>query len=318
VQVSVGGRWTSDNRGASVYRILFLGLGSPQLGGRGVPFQLRTDYTAQREFTNFTPRASVSYKLNRDLTAYAAYSEGFKSGGFDMRGDAFLTPGTRNGYGPEKVKSYEIGLKGQAFDNRLSFSAAAFYADYTDLQVTVQQAATPPATGIASIVANAAASRIQGVEFEGRAKLIDNLSLNVALGMADAKLDVTPTLRANNILVFQNTPRWNGSTQLVYNVPGAVMGGSLTMNAGMSFRTKVYQFSAPLPGLDQPAYNLYDANIAWTSGDGRWSGVLSGLNLSDKKYRVAAYNFPGAGFGNTFAAFYGDPRTFRFTLEYRY
>ena len=38
--------------------------------------------------------------------------EGFKSGGFDMRGDAILTPATVNGYDPENVKSYELGLKG--------------------------------------------------------------------------------------------------------------------------------------------------------------------------------------------------------------
>ena len=35
------------------------------------------------------------------LTTYVSYSEGFKSGGFDMRGDVVFTPDTVNGYDPE-------------------------------------------------------------------------------------------------------------------------------------------------------------------------------------------------------------------------
>ena len=76
---------------------------------------MRSDYTNERTFEEVTPRASLSYEFGDDLTAYAAYSEGFKSGGFDMRGDAVLTPDTVNGYDPEYVDSYELGLKGNAF-----------------------------------------------------------------------------------------------------------------------------------------------------------------------------------------------------------
>ena len=51
------------------------------------------------------------------------------------------------------------------FDDRLSYNFAAFYADYSDQQITRQQ---PTVTGsIASFVDNAGASTIQGVELEG-------------------------------------------------------------------------------------------------------------------------------------------------------
>ena len=318
LQLSLGGRWTDDSRGAYVYRVLELGLGSPTLGGKGIPFQVRTNYANKKDFTNFTPRASLSYKLTNDLTTYATYSEGFKSGGFDMRGDAFLTPGTQNGYGPEKVKSYEIGLKGTALDQRVSFNAAGFYAEYTDLQVTIQTAATPPAVGIASIVANAAKSTIKGLELESRAQIYGPLSANLSVGLADAKLDLTPTLIANSILVFQNTPKWTGSFRLVYDVPGTVLGGTMSVNGGVSYRSRTYQFNAPIPALDQKAYALLDANVAWTSESGRWSAILSGLNITDERYKVAGYNFPGLTFGNTLAAFYGDPQVVRLSVQYKY
>ena len=318
LQVSLGGRYTDDSRTGSVFRVLALGLGTKELGGKGIPFQVRTDYTNKKSFSQFTPRGSISYKIDNDLTAYVTLSQGFKSGGFDMRGDAFLTPGTKNGYGPEKVTSYEAGLKGAAFDQRVSFNAAVFYADYTDLQVTIQTAATPPQVGIASIVANAAKARIQGAELEARAKLFGPLSANVSLGLADAKLDRTPVTVANGILVFQNTPKWTGNFQLVYEVPGTVLGGNLTINGGPSYRSRVYQFNAPIPALDQKAYALFDANMAWTSQSGHWRAILSGLNLTDERYKIAGYNFPGLTFGNTLAAFYGDPQTVKFSMQYTY
>ena len=39
-----------------------------------------------------------------------------------MRGDAILYPATVNGYEPETVDSYEVGLKGSFFDRRLTFA----------------------------------------------------------------------------------------------------------------------------------------------------------------------------------------------------
>ena len=65
---------------------------------------MRSNYTNDRTFDQFTPRASISYEFTDTFTTYASYSEGFKSGGFDMRGDVVLTPDTVNGYDPETVQ----------------------------------------------------------------------------------------------------------------------------------------------------------------------------------------------------------------------
>ncbi len=166
LSASLGGRYTSDEKEGGVYRQNFTGLYSPLFGNdAAVPGLVRSDYTNDRTFDQFTPRASVSYEFTDTFTTYASYSEGFKSGGFDMRGDVVLTPDTVNGYDPETVQSYEIGAKGTLFDDRLSYNFAAFYADYSDQQITRQQ---PTVTGsIASFVDNAGASTIQGVELEG-------------------------------------------------------------------------------------------------------------------------------------------------------
>ncbi|KAK0325532.1 hypothetical protein LTR94_038634, partial [Friedmanniomyces endolithicus] len=55
-----------------------------------------------------------------------------------MRGDAVLYPDTVKGYRPETVETWEIGLKGSLFDNRLNFATAIYDSSYEDQQITTQ------------------------------------------------------------------------------------------------------------------------------------------------------------------------------------
>ena len=99
---SFGGRFNQDKKRASVFRATYLGAPSPLFGGtQPAPFLLRSDYTGSKTFTKFTPRVSASYAFSPDVTGYASISEGFKSGGYDMRGDAILIPQVVSGYNPE-------------------------------------------------------------------------------------------------------------------------------------------------------------------------------------------------------------------------
>ena len=139
LQVSVGGRYTHDEKEGHVFRRQYLGIRSPYFGNAAaVPLGIRTDYTDTKSWGQFTPRLSVSYKFTPDVTGYASWSKGFKSGGFDMRGDAVAYPDTVKGYDPETVTSTEVGLKGSLFDHRLSFATDIFLAKYKDQQITTQ------------------------------------------------------------------------------------------------------------------------------------------------------------------------------------
>lgn len=318
LQISAGVRYNDDIRAGTVFRAFYLGQGSPFFGHANPLFQVRTNYTNKKHFFNTSPHLSLSYKITDAVSAYATYSEGYKSGGFDMRGDAFLTPATSNGYGPENIRSYEIGVKGSFFDSRLSLNLAAFLEPYKNVQVTIQTPATPPAVGIASVVANAASARIQGFELEGHASLWGPLSANFSLGLADANFVHTPILAASSIVQFNLVPKWTGNFQLDYVVPQTVFGGGLDVNAQASYRSKTYMYNVSLPLLDQPAYTVFDANVNWTSADAVWNVALHAKNITDERYRIAAYFLPGATFGDTQTGFYGDPRTVLFSVQYRY
>jgi iron complex outermembrane receptor protein len=343
--LSVGGRYTWDERSATILRQNYLGGGSPVFGGAGVAFGAPgTNFRGKSTFKKFTPRASLSFKPAEGHNLYISFSQGFKGGGFDPRGAGVNAPDL-NGNGiredsevaaflsfkPEKVNSYEVGYKAALMDRKLNVAFAAFRMDYTDVQIPGSVACT--VSGLPSfcgVVSNAGKARMQGLEFEARADL-GALTLSGSVGYIDAKflryitnIASVPTDVAAYRKV-QNTPAWTGNVQASYNV--ALGDGSLALTGGVSWKSKTYQFEIPNPYLDQPAYQLVDASIVYAAPDKRWTLGVYGKNLFDVKYKTSGYTFmaanattgalltnasgaliPALGREGTLTTFYGNPR----------
>ncbi|MEO9601243.1 TonB-dependent receptor [Parasphingorhabdus sp.] len=353
LSLSLGGRYTWDERTASILRQNFLGGGSPTFGGAGIPLdEPSTDFQGSAKFKKFTPRASLSYKPTPDHNIYASFSQGFKGGGFDPRGVGVNAP-TANASGipsdaevatflsfrPEKVDSYEVGYKGSLLDGGLNVALAAFYMDYTDVQIPGSVACT--VAGLPSfcgVINNAGKATLKGVEFEALARLgediaasRDQLTLSGSLGYIDAQYDQyitnivgVPTDVAQFRQV-QNTPEWTASGTLAYSTP--IGAGDLYFGTTLSYRSKVNQFEIANPFIDQKGFALWDANLVYTAPDDRWSIGLHGKNLTNKRYKTSGYTFvaadpttgviiPGAnglpvgtlGPEGTLTGFYGNPR----------
>ncbi len=328
--ISVGGRYTNDKRRAQVIRKNLIGGASPELGGAGTQLgALTSNFTGQKTFKEFTPRASVSFKPTEDHTLYASYSKGFKGGGFDPRGLSTAAPdvdgdGVREPneifdyflFDPETVNSYEIGWKGSVLDSRLRFAVAGFYADYKDVQVPGSVGAIvnniPTFVGVTT---NAGKATFKGVEVEAQAALArdfagagSRVNLSGTLGYIDAQYDRFVTQIANfnpdgtpaagrpgqpvDVARFrriQNTPKWTTSGTLDFSVPAGP--GDLNASTTVSYRSKTFQFELPSPFLDQPSYALWDASLVWTSADQRYTIGVHAKNITDKRYIVAGYQF---------------------------
>lgn len=345
LSLSVGGRYTWDERTATILRQNYLGGGSPVFGGAGVAFGAPgTNFKGKSTFKKFTPRASLSFKPSDGHNVYASFSQGFKGGGFDPRGAGVNAPDLNNdgvrsdaevaaflSFKPEKVDSYEVGYKGSLLDRKLFVALAAFRMDYTDVQIPGSVACT--VSGLPSfcgVVSNAGKARMQGVEFEARANL-GGLTLSGSLGYIDAKFQKYVTNIGGvptDVAAFrkvQNTPAWTGNAQASYT---ADLGeGALTATAGISFKSKTYQFEIPNPYLDQEAYELVDASLVYSAPNKRWTLGLYGKNLFDVRYKTSGYTFmaanattgaltttaggaliPALGREGTLTAFYGNPR----------
>lgn len=317
LSLSLGGRYTWDERKADILRQNYLGGGAKVFGGAGIPFGApQTDFEGSRKFKKFTPRASLSFKPTPDHNLYASYSQGFKGGGYDPRGVGTNAPdlnanGVRDenevasflSFRPEKVESYEVGYKGNLLDGRVYVALAGFYADYTDVQIPGSVACT--AGGVATfcgVVSNAGKARFKGVELETTARLAedfatsgDRLTFNGSLGFIDAEyrqyvtnIGGVPTDVAQHRKV-QNTPKWTASGTLGYITP--LGEGSLSFSSTLSWRSKTYQFEIPNPWLDQKGFALWDASLVYNAPDNRWSLGLHGKNIANKKYKTSGYTF---------------------------
>ncbi|MCA1198635.1 TonB-dependent receptor [Sphingomonas sp. R647] len=322
-KISAGLRYTRDEKTGTVFRRNYTGIRSPRFGNAAaVPGLIRSDYTNSRDFEKLTPRISLSYQPTGDLNLYASYGKGYKSGGFDMRGDAILTPTTVNGYEPETIDSYELGMKGAFLDRTLFVNVAGFFSNYKDQQVTIQVPALP--SGIASFVDNAGKGEIYGFELETRMVPSHHFQASVVVGYTNADYKEfftfigggTTPVDVSNARAFQNTPEWTANASVTWS--NDVAGGTLAFTPSVSLRSDVQMFELATPALDQDGYALVDASLNWTSGDGRYRLGVAARNLTDARYRVGGYNFPGALTGNSVIGYYGPPRTVTGTFEIKF
>ena len=327
--LSVGGRYTEDERTARVVRETFAGLGSPYFGNDSaisitVPSEGVPEFNGNRTDDKFTPRVSLSYAPNDEHNLYAAYSEGFKGGGFDPRG-AYNIAEVRAGFAPESVESIELGAKSLWADGMISTNIAVFTMDYTDVQipgsVLLDTDGDGEVDGFAGKVTNAGGAEISGIEIEAVAQFTDQFSATLGLGFIDA--EYTEWLEASTdpdtgepIFIdisdqreFQNTPETTASLNLRYELPLA--NGSLALLGGVSYRGSTYQFEIPNPLTNQDSFTLFDVGAVWTSDSGKYTVGLHGRNLGDEEYIAAAYDFPTVV--NSVIGFYGPPQTVTLT-----
>ncbi|MEO1202747.1 MAG: TonB-dependent receptor [Pseudomonadota bacterium] len=336
--VSVGGRYTVDERSSRVLRRTFAGGISPTFGGDAVVIATTSDFDGSEEFTDFSPRVSVGWQPNDQHNFYLSFAQGFKGGSFDPRAQTSAAPDLDGDgivseeevfefmrFAPEEVLSYELGWKTNALDGRLMTSLAIFYGDYTDVQVPGSIGVDTDGDGIndtfTGVTTNAGKAEIPGVEFEGVFRINDNWTVNGAIGWLDAQYEefIDGTGQdISDLAVFQNTPEWTAFGGATWQVPVNWFGvpASFAAIGSFAYRDDASQFEIPNELLDQEAFTLWDLSVVWEDDDGRWRFGVHGKNLSDERYKVAGYNFPALGLEGSITAFYGPPRTVTVTGEY--
>jgi iron complex outermembrane receptor protein len=341
--LTLGGRYTDDQRTAQVLRTTFLFGYSPTFGGNGVPIAVTSNFNGTNSWTDFSPHISVAWKPNDDNNIYASFSQGFKGGGFDPRAQTSGTPdfngdGTVSqseifqfmSFDPEEVNSYEIGWKTQR--GAYSHSIAAFYSDYKDVQVPGSVGLDTDGDGIndsfTGITSNAGAIDIKGIEYEGRWAMAedyfrsgDQLTLQWSLGLLDGEykqfIDAFG-VDISSIAQVQNTPDTTAAATFTYVTPARQ--GDLTWQNTVSYRSDSQQFELASP-IDQEGYALWNSSLVWAGDDGHWQFGVHAKNITDERYKVAGYDFvtnTSLGLEGNLTAFFGAPRTITATMTWRH
>ena len=182
-----GIRWTSDHGRLRNYQVL---TALPPFVLPGIPLQPTLEYDDAKP----TGRIGARYSVTDDVMLYAQYSRGYRSSAFN--GGALARKEDLNVAQPEKLNSYEAGIKSQWLDRRLTVNSSVFYYDFRNQQFLN----AVNVGGIqASQLVNAGAARTYGLELEVIFEPVDGLNLYAGLGLLDAKYkDLTlPDPRSN-------------------------------------------------------------------------------------------------------------------------
>ena len=297
--VTLGARFSHEER-SGTGSFIFDALGE----------DVNTDKSA--DWNAVTPKLLLECHLDADTLMYGSINRGFKSGVINI--------GSTNAViNPEYIYAYEVGYKEKALNDRLQFTAAAFFYNYKDLQVGYVNAQSVVST------INAAAAHNYGFETEVTAKLTSQLKLNVAGTYLSAKYTnfvtgdydngFAPTSVAGNYL--DNAPPYTARLGLEYDQPLPGTDGNLNFRVEDAYQGRVYFTEFNRDDAAQAGYGLVNASAGWESSDAHWSFTAWIRNAADK-FAIANDIISAPLYSSVRVGTVIPPRTFGGTVGYKF
>lgn len=326
--LNVGGRYTSETSQSRAITVLFPSMQVASSIGRD---------RSHAKFSNFSPRGSLRYALDQDSNIYASISRGFHSGQtqtISTLGQVLVIP-----IKPETITAYEVGYK--TAKPKVQFSMAAYYYDYTNLQVgiTVPNPLSPLSP--LNIVSNAPKAEIYGAEAQITWQPVKHLDVNLGAAWTHARYTKFANATGNGLNAALNrnatgqAQDWSG--QQMARAPNFtanlgvdyefqdIAGGNLMASVNAKYTTSYVPNNPSLfgplgpPGLQnkqryvQPAFGLVNTSLTWTDLTEHYKLGVYVNNLTDVRYHLS---LNGQVFGDygTFAS----PRTFGVRVGYSF
>ena len=272
-------------------------LGYPTVGNTN-PLRVYAPGVNRKKFSNVSPKFGIQLHPAEDVMLYGSYSAGYKTGGWTTR---YTTPQTSaSGFGPEKAKTFEVGLKSTLLDRRLQVNLAAFTTKYSGIQLNYQVGTSPT-------IANVGDARIKGFEMEVIAKPVDVLTINASLGYTDSRythLDpaVQVTSAPNSFQagatvggVLPKTPKWKVNLSPRIDLPVGSEGAKISLIGDLTYTSKQRNNVEGTLLLNRSSTTIMNASLIYTASDERYSIAVGGTNLTDKRYITSGSSIPASG-----------------------
>ncbi len=295
---------------------------------------------------NLSGDITAAYDFSADVHGYATYARSYKSGGINLSGLPLNAANTgvdltTQTVRPEKVNHYELGLKTQLAERKVTANLAAFWTEIDDYQATVNNGQL---TVIRGYLANAGEVRTRGVELDTALRPTARLNAYANGAYTDAKYvhftnaPCPPELSGGNPALNGATPapagtpglspltcdisgqvlpgvsKWAASFGAEYDLPARLFGGNGQFYLGYdgSYRSRFSSNPSPSAYMYVNEYSLSNFRVGYKAAAS--VNVFAWVrNAFDQHY----FELLTTQSGNTglIVGQPGDPRTYGFTLS---
>jgi len=336
------------------------------------------------EKSNWSGTLQLAYAFTDDINSYVSASRGYKAGGFNLDADAFnceavqidnngdpgpdpndgtlavlsgVSPGgavycyPRNNtkFGSETSYNYEIGLKSQLFDGRVTANLAVFWTDFKGFQLN-------QFTGLGFIIRNVKEVQARGAELEVTAFPWEGVIGNLSITYADTRYgddvgvcfelqrpDLSVNRCPNNVTTngedtppggvgtqpnvfprdqfadghrITQSPAWGGSLSLSVEKPLFQTGWTWYGGGNLYYRGR-HKTSSDLDELKaQEAYTKLNLQAGFRSEGGAFDIQTWVNNVTDEIVTIGY--FDSVFQGGSVSAFRQSPRMYGVTATYHF
>jgi iron complex outermembrane receptor protein len=306
IAVTAGLRYTKDKNSLDYYRAR-LGYFDPATNSEVVDAidTITEPPVDELNTTNWSGKIGVSYEMSSGALLYANASRGYRGGSFN--GNGFYAPDEVTTAKPEQIDALEAGLKTQIWDERARVNLATFYYEYKNQQFLDL---TP---AFLQVLYNAPRSTVWGAELEAVARVLEPLTVTIAVGYLDATYDEISLsgqdLSGNRLSL---APKTTFSAGLDWTIVEGDF-GSVDLHTDSRHQSKIY-FDA-FNQLEQGPYWVHDARLTYRTPARQLAVAAWGKNLGDEEYRTQRYDLSAFNF---LYAQRGRPREYGLELSYSF
>ncbi|WP_336951604.1 TonB-dependent receptor [Sphingobium aromaticivastans] len=284
-----------------------------------------TSVDLRDDFRSFNPRVALDYDIGQGRKIYASYASGTRPGGFNALLLSYTDPlviaeianvlgVTNTSYKEEKLKMWEVGLKGNFAGGKGYFDINGYYGKLSNQQIVFgavihpRPVLDPAATQTVTATVNVGKTEVYGIEWQGNYNFTPHLSLATTFAWNHTRRNDFSSVSTN--LQFgtaslagtkmANTPEFSGSAVLSYEAP-LVDDWNYFTNVAYVYRGKQFVDAGNLSWID----GRQQVDLRFGVGnDKRTVEVFVNNLLNDRSYTAGSV---GGDFGSsqTYYGFFG-------------
>ena len=274
----------------------------------GTQFNAFPNVSNDYDVTDLSGKLGLDYSGFEDTIIYGSISKGFKSGNF--QGQLTFDPSTLGSFKEEEVIAYEVGFKSTLLDSTLQLNGAAFFYDYTDMQMygpLFFVEGIGPLFGID----NVGDAELSGMEIDATWYAYDGLDITVGLGLLDTEVTKSVVDGVKTGSELPNSPDVNFNSNIRYSWEfGDDLEASIIFNSSYKGDVAYDVVGQPIEALED-GYWIHNLRVGINSLDSDWGVSIYANNLTDEKYRTQVLTST-VGFGES----YGMERTVGISIDY--